>query len=277
MRPAWKGNLKLSLIHIPIRVFAATTAGADVAFHMVHRKCHTRIEMRRWCPHCRKQVDSADVAKAFERSKGRFVLVEQEEISAVRPETTQVIDISDVVDRAAVDPEMIERAYFLAPDTRKDGPAFAVVRDALEDRAAVGHLAMHGREYLVAVVRRDNGLMLFTLRTKGEIRAISAISELAFATGRPKPQELKLARQVLSSFETQADLRSFTDHYQEALRAMLARKTATAVHDADEDAPTTSGSKGKVVNLMEALRASVAAAGTRRTTTRRHTGGRRAG
>ncbi|MBP8273145.1 MAG: hypothetical protein KAY59_01875 [Acidobacteria bacterium] len=145
MRPTWKGSLKLSLIHIPIRVFAATTAGADVAFHMVHRKCHTRIEMRRWCPHCHQQVESDDVARAYERSKGRFVLVEQEEISAVRPDTTQVIDISDVVDRAAVDPEMIERAYFLAPDTRKDGPAFAVVRGALEDRSAVGHLAMHGR------------------------------------------------------------------------------------------------------------------------------------
>ncbi len=115
--------------------------------------------------------------------------------------------------------------------------------------------------------------MLFTLRTKGEIRSISAISELAFATGRTKPQELKLARQVLSSFETQADLRSFADHYQEALRAMLARKTATAVRDADEEEPTTSGN-GKVVNLMEALRASVAAAGTRRSTPRRHAGGR---
>ncbi|MBP6715686.1 MAG: hypothetical protein KA205_02415, partial [Acidobacteria bacterium] len=99
---------------------AATTAGADVAFHMVHRKCHTRIEMRRWCPHCHQQVESDDVARAYERSKGRFVLVEQEEISAVRPDTTQVLSsVETQADlRSFTDMEAL-RASVAAAGTRR--------------------------------------------------------------------------------------------------------------------------------------------------------------
>ncbi len=251
-RPTWKGSLKLSLISIPIRVFPATSSSSDVSFRQLHRRCHTPIQLKKWCPHCHEEVSKDDIVKGYETSKGNFVLVEEEEIAKLRPESTHVIDLSHVVDARTVDPIHVERSYFLTPDNKAAGPAFAVMRDALEDQAAVGRLALHGREYLVAVTRRDEALVLYTLRTAGEVRDLSATDGLEFAPAKTKPDEVKLARQVLASLKTTNDLSSFTDHYEEALREMLARKGARETVAVEETKPT------KVVDLMQALRQSLA-------------------
>lgn len=253
LRPTWKGTLRLSLISVPIRVFAATTSDSDVAFHQVHRKCKTRIQLKKWCPHCKREVERDEIVKGHERGDGKYVLVEQEEISALRPESTRVIEITDVVAAATIDPVLVERAYFLAPENKAAGASFAVLRDALDTQAAVGRVAVHGREYLAAVVRRDVALMLYTLRTEGEVRKAKAVTELKLADVTVKSAELKLAKQVLASFETGADLESFTDHYQEALKSMLAKRKATEVESSEE----TAAAPRKVVNLMDALRQSL--------------------
>src|SRR5687768_10202475 len=233
LRPTWKGTLRLSLINVPIRVFAATTADADVAFHQVHRKCKTRIQLKKWCPHCKREVERDEIVKGHERGDGKYVLVEEEEISALRPTSTRVIEITDVVAAAAIDPVLVERAYYLAPENKAAGASFAVLRDALDTQAAVGRVAVHGREYLAAVVRRDVALMLYTLRTEGEVRQASDVAELKNASGAVRPAELKLAKQVLASFETGANLENFTDNYQKSLKAMLARRKGTEVDEAE--------------------------------------------
>jgi DNA end-binding protein Ku len=256
-RPTWKGSLKLSLITIPIQVFPATSASSDVSFRQLHRKCHTPINYKKWCPHCNEEVTAADIVKGYESSKGRMVVVEEEEIAKLRPESTKTVDVSDVVDAATIDPIYIERSYYVAPDGKAAGASFAVVRDALEDRAGIGRLALHGREYLVAIQPRDEALLLHTLRTAGEVRALSGISGLEFASAKPKAEEVKLARQVLDSFTSGKDLSAFTDHYQEALREMLEAK-----HDEEEEIPVAdrAAKPTKVVNLMDALRQSLARA-----------------
>jgi DNA end-binding protein Ku len=257
-RPTWKGSLKLSLISVPIRVFPATNSGSDVSFHQIHRKCRTRIQLKKWCPHCEEEVTAADIVKGHEAGDGKYAIVEEEEIAAVRPESTRTVDISDVLDISAIDPIYIERTYYLAPDNKAAGEPFAVIREGLEGKAAVGRLALHGREYLVAILSRGTALIMHTLRTSGEVRALDAIDEIEYADVKVRAPEVKLAKQVLASFETGADLSSFTDHYQEALKEMLSRKKAedvTEVTDGEETKPT------KVVNLMDALRKSLATAG----------------
>ena len=253
-RPTWKGTLKLSLIAIPIKVFPATDAGSDVSFKQLHRKCHTPIRMKKWCPHCDEEVGPADIVKGHATAKGRYVIVDDEEIASVRPESTRTVDISRVLDAATIDPIYIERAYFLTPDNKAAGAAFAVLREALDGKAAVGRLALHGREYLTAVLPRDKTLILYTLRTSGEVRDASAIDGTEFVAVRPKPEEVKLARQVLQSFDTAPDLSAFTDHYEEALRAVLAKKHAVEVADAARE----DGKATTPVNLMDALRRSLA-------------------
>jgi DNA end-binding protein Ku len=259
LRATWKGSLKLSLITIPIRAFSATTDTADVSFHQVHRECKTRIRLKKWCPTCDREVERDEVVKGHEREDGDFVLVEEEDIKALRPESTRVAHISHVVSASSIDPVLVERSYYLAPDTKAAGPSFAVIRDALDEQAAVGRLAIHGREYLVAVMRRDDALILHTLRTTGEVRKSTAIRELEFADVKSPAPEIRLARQVLASFDSGAEIESFTDNYQKALKAMLARKKGTTVGTAAED----DGAPKKVVNLMDALRKSLDAAGKR--------------
>lgn len=269
LRATWKGALKLSLITIPIRAFAATTDTADVSFHQVHRECKTRIKMKKWCPTCDREVTRDEIVKGHEREDGDFVLVEDEDIAALRPESTRTAHISHVVNASSIDPVLVERSYFLAPDTKAAGPSFAVIRDALDEQAAIGRLAMHGREYLVAVMRRDEALILHTLRTTGEVRKSKAIRELEYASVKSPIAEIRLARQVLASFDSGADIESFTDNYQKALKAMLAKKKGTHVETADE----TPAKPAKVINLMDALRKSLDAAGK---SSGRQTAGRKA-
>lgn len=261
-RPAWKGSLKLSLITVPIRVFPATESRSDVSFHQLHRKCHTRIQLKKWCPHCKRAVDGEEIVKGYEKSKGKMVVVEEEDIAAVRPESTRVAEISHVLDETAIDPLHVERSYYLAPDGKRAGESYAVIRDGLAGKAAVGRLALHGREYLVAIVAEQKALLMHTLRTKGEVRQLKAVDGLEFAKAKPKPTEIKLIRQVLSNFETDAALEDFTDNYQAALKKMLASKGDEPVA---EEAETKGGKAApKVVDLMSALRQSLDRAKTDR-------------
>ena len=251
-RPAWKGLLKLSLIAVPIRVYPATDSRSDVAFHQLHRQCKTRIQLKKWCPHCDREVQTDEIVKGYEKQKGRMVIVEDEEIKAVRPESTRVAEISHVLDDAVIDPLHVERSYYIAPDGTRAGEPYAVIREGLAGKAAVGRLALHGREYLVAIVPHQRALLLHTLRTKGEVRALKAIEELAFARAKPKATEIKLIRQVLASFETDAAIEDFTDNYQAALKKMLAAKDPEGV------AAKQAGAKpAKVVDLLDALRRSL--------------------
>ena len=251
-RSTWKGSIRLSLITIPVRMFPATTS-SDVSFRQLHAKCHTPIQMKKWCPHCEEEVSNDDLVKGYESSKGQYVVVEQKEIEALRPESSHAIDIAHVVEGNTIDPIYIERAYFLAPDGQVAGPSFAVLREGLGDRAGVGHVAMHGREYLVAIVRRDEALAMYTLRTAGEVRSAKNIEELGFAQTKVKPEEARLAKQVLDHFESAPDLSTFTDSYQESLRAMLETKGPGETITAPGEKRTSSN----VVDLMSALRQSL--------------------
>lgn len=255
--PGWKGSLKLSLITIPIRVVPATRK-SDVSFHQLHRTCKTPIQMKRWCPHCDEEVTSDDLVKGYESSKGRYVLAEEQEIEKVRPKSTHVVDISHVLTQTAIDPIYIERTYYVLPGTEAAGSPFAVVREGLGDNAAVGRVAIWGREYLVAIIPQDKILLMHTLRTSGEVRSSTSLSGLSFTRSRPAAAEVKLAKQVLNSFPSEGDISAFTDHYQEALRKMLASKIEMESAAVDE-APSKRG-KSNVVPLMDALRKSLESA-----------------
>ncbi len=274
-RPSWKGALKLSLITIPIRAYAATRPHADIAFHQFHRVCHTPIQLKKWCPHCKVDVVPEDIIKGHETSKGRYVFVEEEDIAPLRPASTETLDITTVIDASAIDPRYVERAYYLAPDSKAAAPPLAVIRKALDGKAAIGRFAAHGREYLAAVVAEDEGLAMYTLRTAGEVIARDTIPDVSGREPAAKIEEVRLARRVLESLESDADLSMFKDNYETALREMLARKGA-----GETIAPEGRGAKargrGEVVNLMDALRRSLDVARAQAAPARRTARSRRA-
>jgi DNA end-binding protein Ku len=233
-------------------VFPATDAAATVSFNQLHRECRTRIQQKKWCPTCEKEVPNTDLVKGYEFEKGKFVVIEEDDLAKVRPESTRVINIMQFADAKLIDPVYVERPYYLAPDGNVAAEAFAVMREGMEGKAAIGKLALYGREYLVAIQPRENGLVMYTLRHASEVRAMGAIDELKLVPARIKPDEVKLAKQVIGNFETGGDLSQYQDDYQVELRKVIDAKIAGEdIVEPQEEAPP------RVVNLMEALRQSL--------------------
>jgi len=251
-RPTWKGYLKISLVNIPIKVFPATDAGATLSFNQLHAECQTRIQQKRWCPKCEREVPNTDIVKGYEFEKGRYVVVGEEDIEKVRVESTRVINLEKFTEDTAIDPIYLERPYYLAPDGPVAKEAFAVIREGMKGKAGIGKVALYGREYLVKVQPRERGLIMYTLRHANEIRSMEAIDELADMPAKAKPDEVRLAQQVIGTFEGDVDFESYRDDYQVGLREIIdAKIEGREIVTQEVEAPP------KVVNLMEALRKSL--------------------
>ncbi len=273
LRPTWKGFLKVSLVNIPIKVFPATEPSATISFNQLHSECRTRLQQKRWCPHCEREVPIGEVVKGYEFEKGRYVVVTDEDMKKVRTESTRVIDLVQFTSDTAIDPIYVDRAYYLAPDGPVASAAFAVMREGMQGKAGIGKLALYGREYLVAILPRERGLVMYTLHHAAEIRSQDAIEELQSVPEKVKPEEAKLAEQVIRTFEGDLDLSEYKDEYQEGLREIIAAKVAgeEIVAPEEEEAPAT------VVNLMDALRKSLDRVSTGKKKPARAAVGRQAG
>src|SRR5258706_14420197 len=210
-RPTWKGFLKVSLVNIPVKVFPATESADAISFNQLHGECQTRIQQKRWCPHCEREVPNAEIVKGYEFEKGHYVVMEEEDIEKVRVESTRVINLEKFTDDTAIDPIYLERPYYLAPDGPVARQAFAVIREGMAGKAGIGKVALYGREYLVKVQPREQGLVMYTLRHASEIRSMEAIEELTDMPTTVKPEEVKLAKQVMGTFEGDVDLQEYRD------------------------------------------------------------------
>jgi DNA end-binding protein Ku len=251
-RPTWKGFLKISLVNIPVRVFPATDSAATISFNQLHGECQTRIQQKRWCPNCDREVPLSEIVKGFEFEKGRYVVMDEEDMAKVRPESTRVIDLVQFAPLDSIDPIYVERPYYLAPDGQMALEAFAVIREGMKGMAGIGKLALYGREYLVAVQPREKGLVMYTMRRSNEVRSMDAIDELSGVPSKVKPEEIKMAKQVISNFEGELDLTEYKDAYQEELQRIIDAKIA-----GEEVVATEEKTPPKVVNLMDALRQSL--------------------
>ena len=169
-----------------------------------------------------------------------------------RVESTRVINLEKFTDDVAIDPIYLERPYYLAPDGPVAKEAFAVIREGMKGKAGIGKVALYGREYLVKVQPREQGLIMYTLRHANEIRSMGAIDELGDMPATLKPAEVKLAQQVIGTFEGDVDFAEYRDDYQVGLREIIdAKIEGREIVAPQEEAPQ------KVVNLMDALRKSL--------------------
>lgn len=251
-RPTWKGYLKVSLVNIPVKVFPATESAASLSFNQLHAECQTRIQQKRWCPHCEREVPNAELVKGYEFEKGRYVLVNDEDVQKVRVESTRVINLVQFADAAEIDPIYVDRAYYLAPDGPIAAEAFAVMREGMAGKAGIGKVALYGREYLVAIRPQKKGLVMYTLHHDAEIRSIDQIEELNSVPLKVKPEEMKLAKQVIATFDAELNLKDYKDEYTEGLRRIIEAKIA-----GEEVVAPEVEEPAKVVDLMEALRRSL--------------------
>jgi DNA end-binding protein Ku len=252
VRSTWKGFLRVSLVNIPVKVFPATESAAAISFNQLHAECQTRIQQKRWCPHCEREVPNSELVKGYEFEKGRYVIVTDEDMQKVRVESTRVINLSQFTDDTAIDPIYVDRAYYLAPDGPMAADAFAVMREGMVGKAGVGKVALYGREYLVAIKPQKKGLVMYTLHHDAEIRSIDEIEELNSVPTKVKPEEMKLAKQVISTFDAELDLKEYKDEYREGLRKIIDAKITGEEVVAPEVAEPP-----RVVDLMDALRRSL--------------------
>ena len=251
-RPTWKGFLRISLVNIPVRVFPATDSAATISFNQLHAECQTRIQQKRWCPHCEREVPNSELVKGYEFEKGRYVVVSEEDMNKVRVESTRVINLVQFADETEIDPIYVDRAYYLAPDGAMAAEAFAVMREGMAGKAGIGKMALYGREYLVAVRPRKKGIVMYTLHHDAEIRSIDQIEELDSVPSKVKPEEMKLAKQVISTFAAELNLKDYKDEYKEGLRKIIDAKIA-----GEEIVAPEVQEPARVVDLMEALKRSL--------------------
>ncbi len=252
-RPTWKGYLKISLVNIPVRVFPATDAAATISFNQLHRECRTRIQQKRWCPTCQVEVANTDLVKGYEFEKGKYVVLDEEDIAKVRPESTRVINVVQFADAKMIDPVYVERPYYLAPDGDVAAEAFAVMREGMAGKAAVGKVALYGREYLVAIQPRENGLVMYTLRHASEVRSMGAIDELKIGAGEDQARR----GQARAAGDRQLRDRRRPDAVQGRLSGTSCARSSTRRSPARKSSRPAEEAPPKVVNLMDALRQSL--------------------
>jgi DNA end-binding protein Ku len=252
-RAYWTGNIRLSLVSIPIQVVPATKAGAKISFHQVHKPSGERIRYQKVAPGV-GPVDTDEIVKGYELEKGKYVLLEDKEIDKLKREAKRTIDLVQFVGNHEIDPVYFERPFFVLPDDGEDAEAFVVLRDALKktQKIGLGQIVIRGKGSIVALKPCGKGMMLETLRYADEIKkAGSAFSEIPDV--KPEADMIELAEELIEKKTKKFDASVFKDSYTEALRELIDAKAKHRQVRQIEEAP-----KGaQVIDLMEALRKSV--------------------
>ena len=262
MRTIWNGSISFGLVSIPVGLALATKPAArqsDVSFRMLHRECRTPIRQKRWCPTHDREVGPDELVKGWEVAKGEFVIVEDADLEAIeQQDDSRAIEIDRFVPLDGVDPIFFDRTYFLAPSsTAAQRRPYVLLLEAMKETqmAAVGRFVLRGQEHFCLIRARGDALALETLFLAEDVRSQAEIEEAVEET-QVKDAELALARQVIESLESEFDAEELQSEYRRDLRAMLEAKLAgeeiARPEPVAEDAP--------VVDLMEALRKSVAEA-----------------
>jgi DNA end-binding protein Ku len=264
MRTTWNGSLSFGLVSIPVGLAPATKPAArqsDVSFRLLHRECATPIKQKRWCPTHDREVTQDEIVRGYEVSKGQFVIVEDADLEALeRHDDSRSVEITRFVPVGSVDPIYFDRTYFLVPaSSAAQRRPYVLLLEAMRqsETAALGRFVRSGRESFCLVRAKDDALALETLFVAEDVYSQAEISE-AVAGSEIKDSELELARQVIDSLAGEFEPSVLHSEYRRDLRALLDAKLRgeeIAVPEPVVEAP--------VIDLMEALKASVAAAKTR--------------
>jgi len=268
MRTIWNGSLSFGLVNIPVGLALATSPKArasDVSFRQLHRECLTPIRQKRWCPVHDREVGPDEIVKGWEVAKGEFVVVEDADLEAIQlADDSRAIDISRFVPLDQVDPVFFDRTYYLAPaNAAAQRRPYVLLLEALKDTnmAALGRFVLRGQETFCLVRPRGDALALETLFLAEDVRSQAEIEEAVSET-KVQDAELDLARQVIDSLVADFDPQELESVYRSNLRELLEAKLAgqevTKPEPVEDEAP--------VIDLMDALRASVAQAAKKTST-----------
>jgi DNA end-binding protein Ku len=253
-RAYWKGYLKLSLVSCPIALYPATSSSERVSFNRINRETGNRLKQLLVDSESGEPVEKEDIAKGYEVGKGEYVLVEDEELEKVRIESSHTIDINSFVPRSEIDDRYLSNCYYLAPTDKVGQEAFVVMRDAMRDRemVALGRVVLSRREHVVMLEPFDKGILATTLRYAYEVRDQASyfedIDEVKL------PGEMKdLAAHIVQTKAGHFSPKDYEDHYENAVVELIRKKQAGRPIEPEKPVEE----QPRVINLMDALRASV--------------------
>ena len=255
-RAYWKGQIRLALVSIPVEIFTATKSGATIAFNQIHEPTGKRIKYEKVVPGI-GPVDPDEIVKGYQYEKGSYVLLDDEEIEAVKLESKKTLDLTQFVDQDEIDVLYYEKPYYVVPADDLAEEAYIVLREALKQtrKVAIGQLAMRGREYMVSLKPCGRGILMETMRYADEVnKAQGYFRDIPDA--EPDEEMLELAEALIDRKTAHFDPAKFHDRYVEALQDLIERKRkGKTIHtDEEEDKPERGMN---VVDLMAALKRSM--------------------
>ena len=257
-RPAWRGQIRLALVSIPVEIYPATKSGAAIAFHQIHEPTGKRIKYEKVVPGV-GAVPPEEIVKVYQVEKGNYVLLEDEEIEAVKLESKKTLELTQFVDAHEIDVLYYEKPYYVVPADDLAEEAFIVLREALRrtKKVALGQLALRGREYVVSLKPCGRGIVLETLRYADEVnKAQSYFRDIDDA--EPAEELLDLAEALIQKRSAPFDPAQFHDRYIDAVRDLIERKRKAKGGKVEvEDEPAAPSRGANVVDLMAALKKSI--------------------
>jgi DNA end-binding protein Ku len=275
-RAYWKGSLKLSLVSCPVALYPASTSVEKTRFHMINKETGNRLKQQMVDAETGDVVESDQKGRGYELTKGKYVEIEKEELEAVQIESNHTIEIDSFVPRDEIDKRYYNNPYYIAPDGKAAGDAFAVIRDAMkdEDRVALARIVLTNREHVMAIEPLGKGLLATTLRYPYELRDEDEYFD-GIKAAKVTKDMVELAGHILHKMSAHFDPSKFKDEYETALKALVRRKASGKTIEM----PEPKEKSDNVVNLMDALKASLKgkpAAKRRGHSTARRTPARRA-
>jgi DNA end-binding protein Ku len=258
-RANWKGFLRLSLVTCPIALFPATSESEKISFNQINRKTGHRIKYQKVDADTGEEVSSEDIVKGYKVDTDTYLEVSKDELDNIALESTRTIEIDQFVPRSEIDDLYLVRPYYIVPDGKVGHDAYAVIRETIRslDKVALGRVVLTNREHIIALEARDKGLMGMLLRYPYEVRDSAEYFDDIQDVKITKDM-LDLARHIVEQKSGHFDPSRFEDHYEAALQDLLNKKQKGEPIARPEPRPS-----GNVVNLMDALRASLKGGGKR--------------
>lgn len=251
-RASWKGHIRLSLVSCAVKMFPATSASERIGFNQLHKDTHNRINMKPVDPEL-GLVERADLVRGYEYEDKQYIIIEDEDLEAVRIESNHTLNIEAFVDENEVDVIYQDAPYYLAPDGAMAEETFAVLREAMRKsgKVAIARLVLSSRERVVTIGARENGMFVTTLRNPNEVRGTAEYFGNV-PVGKPDPEMLELAEKLIEQKVTHFDPKAYEDRYEVALLAMIKEKLK-----GHKPIIAAAPERGNVINLMDALKASL--------------------
>jgi DNA end-binding protein Ku len=256
LKTSWKGSISFGMVYVPVNVYTATTDTNDIKFNQLHKKCNTRIRYKKYCDHCKDEVEQGDIVRGYEYEKDKYIVISDEDYDKLPVKSKKTISIQNFVDENDIDPIFFDKSYYISPGNLGANKAFELFRRAMiqAKRVGIAKITLSTNEYVAMIKPHEKGGMLLSLLYyANEIRETSQITELNYNVDSIHENEMKMAVSLINNMSSEFKAEEYKNEYQDAVKQLIQAKIEGKEVVSPPEAQTN------IIDLMEALKASVEA------------------